>query len=224
MVTREKKSDHALKHLRWIVWGMAVLTLGTACAKKNGLIGFGTAAKGGTSAAPGWKGVTVPSWKVADYTVTIEKVDISQNGDDWIPVLTESRTVKVQGGLTQIAAVGVEVPSREYQGVRVWFGKTLTAHASGGQAAGLPDTVTDFDQGNPRIYSTRNGGLSFPFILEPKAESDVIFDFDFSKSFTIGGSTETAIVVGITSTTAAGLDPRPEYRPVVTVRVTKFQG
>lgn len=228
--------------VRHIINAVALGLLGAGCGKNPlappGYFGFGVEAGAPKSsqAAGVHHSVSLPPWQAQTFTVTIVKVDVSETGDDWQTVVRDPVTVTVQGNNVAVAVKATAPQSQnqkdadfrplkpgEYHGVRVWFGDRLAATANIYNA--VPDALDNFGAYNPRTYTTRDGGLAFPFTVAPGQEQFVVFSFDFGASFTYTCTAWRDTTLGpFCASYASVLDKRPEFWPKVTVRVSKFKG
>ena len=194
-----------------------------------GLLNFGTGEasvahvpQGAGGKAPlAWIGSTI---RVQWYAVTINRVDISEDGTTWIPVLTQSVTLTAKAGVAEVAGSTVGVRPGEYHGVRVWFGSTLHAVAKPPNVVyWTPDEpLTDFDRYNPRVFTTRDGSLAFPFNLKSGEGSHIFFGFDFTDAWKFTNDLQDPSIRPFQAKLV--LDRDPDYYPKVTVRLSKFEG
>lgn len=194
-----------IKYCLFIVYCLSLITF-SSCSKNplasSGTIGFGAEAKSITS-APAYRGGPSLISSPSEFEVTVEKIEISETGDKWIEVHNNSKSTVVTGTDVGTIVGAIPVDTAEYEGIKVWFGKTLKATDSHGSIT----EWNDFDRDNPVIFSTKNGKLSYPFSVERSNVCAIIFQFNFNSS----NSAPALVIMG-------GF-----LRPSVIARVSKFK-
>ena len=141
--------------------------------------------------------------QVDKYSVFIDKIEISTEGQDWITVVEHSTVTIDNASLTLTSIIeDLEIPEDEYHGIRIYLAPTIILHdyynASSGTVTGANASVNfvsgfsyiiaagqngiDYNYPDPITFSTANGGLSAPFTIEAGKDLHIILDFKFSFS------------------------------------------
>jgi len=126
-----------------------------------------------------YKGGSLNELTVEIYVV-ISKLEISITGEVWQEIYTGNKEVKVTNkDATVISDITKSVASGEYHGVRIWFGDKIKAKEYISGSLLYEGEKNNFSVNNPFVFSTLNGKLEYPIIIERGSETFIIFQFPY---------------------------------------------
>ncbi|MGQ9630352.1 MAG: hypothetical protein ACUVXI_08585 [bacterium] len=165
---------------------LAILWVG--CQPTRGRILLG--AKGTTSSTPLSPPSTLPPGEIehlapATLTAALLEVDLTQDGERWINILAERRSVAIEG--TDVVEIGksIAVSAGKYDGVRFKMEEEFTGkviyveYVDGGMADQTVQKTDSFDgYVGWQTFSTEDGSLLTPIILPDGAEAEITLVFE----------------------------------------------
>jgi hypothetical protein len=155
----------------------------------GGLVIFGVDQKGVSSFSPPYHTLSLNNsdyfLHITEIYFTIEKVEFTTDGEKWIEIFNGTMEMKATAGSSVdfYCDKSISIKPDEYQGIRIWVKKVkmkgiLTDDT--GKVIDIIERETD-DGGtwpgatndlycNPRVFTTRNTRLAYPFVVKPHRE------------------------------------------------------